>query len=68
VLTAANGSFAITPTSGTIFGMNVPAQQVVDQIAAVIGQNPSNISPGFVVDRLFTCSSVLMVDGRMAAT
>lgn len=65
VLTASNGTFAITPTSGTIFGMNVPARQVVDQIAAVIGQNPSNISPGFYVDRLFTCSSVLMVDGRM---
>jgi hypothetical protein len=67
VLTAVNGSFSITPTSGTIFGMNVPAQQVVDQIAAIIGQNPSDINPGFVVDRLFTCSSVLMVDGRMTA-
>jgi FecR-like protein len=66
VIAAQNGSFAITPTGGTIFGMNVPAQQVVDQVAAVIGQNPSNINPGFVVDRLFTCNSVLMVDGRMA--
>jgi len=64
VLTAHNGVFDIMPTGGTIFGMNVPAQQVVDQIAAAIGQNPSNVSPGFTVDRLFTCNSVLMVDGR----
>jgi hypothetical protein len=55
------------PTGGTIFGMNVPAQQVVDQIAAVIGQNPQNVSPGFVVDRLFTCNSVMMVDGRVGS-
>jgi hypothetical protein len=67
VLTAQNGAFAITPTGGTIFGLNVPAQQVVDQIAAIVGQNPSDINPGFGVDRVFTCSSVLMVDGRMAA-
>lgn len=67
VLIAQNGSFAILPTGGTIFGMSVPARQVVDQIAAVIGQNPSEINPGFVVDRLFTCNSVLMVDGRTSA-
>jgi hypothetical protein len=67
VLIAQNGAFAIMPTGGTVFGMNVPARQVVDQIAAVIGQNPSSISPGFIVDRLFTCSSVLMVDGRTSA-
>ena len=67
VLTAQNGALVIMPTGGTIFGMNVPAQQVVDQIAAVIGQNPSDVNPGFVVDRLFTCSSVMMVDGRMTA-
>ena len=67
VLVAQNGKFAIMPTGGTIFGMNVPARQVVDQVAAVIGQDPSSISPGFYVDRLFTCSSVLMVDGRMTA-
>ena len=64
VLAALNGSFAILPTGGTIFGMNVPARQVVEQIAAVIGQDPSDIKPGFFVDRLFTCSSVLMVDGH----
>ena len=67
VLTAYNGVFQIMPTGGTIFGMNVPAQQVVDQIAAVIGQNPNNVNPGFVVDRLFTCNSVMMVDGRVGS-
>ena len=66
VLVAHNGSFDIMPTSGTIFGMNVPAQQVVQQIAAAIGQDPSNVNPGFKVDRLFTCNSVMIVDGRLA--
>jgi hypothetical protein len=65
VLAARNGVFDIMPTGGTVFGMNVPAQQVVQQIAAAIGQNPSNVSPGFIVDRLFTCNSVMMVDGRL---
>ena len=65
VLVAHNGVFDIMPTGGSVFGMNVPAQQVVQQIAAAIGQDPSNVSPGFVVDRLFTCNSVMMVDGRL---
>jgi hypothetical protein len=64
VMVAHDGVFDIMPTSGTVFGMNVPAQQLVQQIASVIGQDPSNISPGFVVDRLFTCNSVMMVDGQ----
>ena len=67
VLVAHNGVFEILPTSGTVFGMNVPAQQLVQQIANVIGQDPSNVNPGFIVDRLFTCNAVLMVDGRTAA-
>ena len=67
VMITHDGVFDIMPTSGTMFGMNVPAQQVVQQIASIIGQDPSNISPGFVVDRLFTCNSVMMVDGRAAA-
>jgi len=67
VLIARDGVLDILPTSGTIFGMSVPVQQLVQQIAATIGQDPSNINPGFVVDRLFTCNSVLMVDGRAAA-
>ncbi|HKC19482.1 MAG TPA: hypothetical protein VKE27_07585, partial [Candidatus Dormibacteraeota bacterium] len=67
VLVARDGVLAAMPTSGTLFGMSVPAQQLVQQIAATIGQDPSNINPGFVVDRLFTCSSVLVVDGHVSA-
>ena len=68
VLTAHDGLLHIMPTGGTIFGLNVPAQQVVNQVAAVIGQNPNSVNPGFVVDRLFTCDSVMMVDGRVAGS
>jgi ferric-dicitrate binding protein FerR (iron transport regulator) len=64
VLVAHNGVLDIMPTGGNVFGMNLPAQQVVQQIAAAIGQDPSNVSPGFMVDRLFTCNAVMMVDGR----
>jgi len=64
VLTARDGTLAIQPVSGNMFGLSVPAQQVVQQIAQIIGTDPSNISPGFMVDRLFTCSAVLIVDGR----
>ncbi len=67
VLVAHNGVFDIMPTSGTVFGMSVPAQQLVQQIGAAIGQDPSNVNPGFMVDRLFTCNSVMMVDGRSGA-
>jgi hypothetical protein len=66
VLVAHNGSLDITPVGGNVFGLSVPAQQIVQQVAAAIGQNPSNVRPGFVVDRLFTCKSVLIVDGRHA--
>jgi hypothetical protein len=66
VLVVHNGVFNIMPTSGSVFGMNVPAAQVVQQIAAAIGQDPSNVNPGFTVDRLFTCNSVMMVDGHIA--
>ena len=64
VLGAHNGTFDIMPTGGSAFGLNLPAQQVVQQVAAAIGQDPSNVNPGFHVDRLFTCNSVLIVDGR----
>jgi ferric-dicitrate binding protein FerR (iron transport regulator) len=67
VLVAHNGVFDIMPTGGNVFGLSVPAQQIVQQIAAAIGQDPSNVNPGFIVDRLFTCNSVMMVDGRTAA-
>ena len=67
VMIAHDGVLDVMPTSGTIFGMSVPAQQLVQQIAATIGQDPSSIDPGFQVDRLFTCDAVLMVDGQSAA-
>jgi hypothetical protein len=54
----------IVAVGGTVFGVNVPAQQLVQQIASVIGEDPANINPGYTVDRLFACSSVVMIDGR----
>jgi hypothetical protein len=66
VLVVHSGVLDITPVGGSVFGLNVPAQQVVQQVAAAIGQDPSNVNPGFVVDRLFTCNSVMVVDGRHA--
>jgi hypothetical protein len=64
VLVAHNGSLDITPVGGNVLGLSIPAQQVVQQVAQAIGQDPSNIKPGFMVDRLFTCRSVLIIDGR----
>jgi hypothetical protein len=66
VIVAHNGVLDIMPTGGSVFGMSVPAQQIVQQIAAALGLDPSNLSPGFKVDRLFTCNSVMMVDGRLS--
>jgi hypothetical protein len=53
--------------SATVFGLSVPSQQIVQQIGSAIGQDPSTVNPGFTVDRLFTCNSVLIVDGRVGA-
>jgi hypothetical protein len=64
VMVAHNGSLDITAVGATVFGLSVPAQQIVGQIGTAIGQDPSHVNPGFTVDRLFTCSSVLMIDGR----
>jgi hypothetical protein len=51
---------------GTVLGVSVPAQQLVTQIGAAIGQNPTNLNTGYTVDRLFACDSVVMIDGRHA--
>jgi FecR protein len=64
VLAMHGGALAIFAVGATVFAVSVPAQQIVQQIGTAIGQDPTNINPGFVVDRLFTCSGVLMIDGR----
>jgi ferric-dicitrate binding protein FerR (iron transport regulator) len=64
VLTMHGGALEIVAVGATVFNVSVPAQQIVQQIGAAIGQDPTNINPGFAVDRLFTCSGVLMIDGR----
>ena len=56
----------VMAVSGTVFGVNVPAQQVLQQIGSMAGQDPSNVNPGFMVDRLFTCNAVVMIDGHHA--
>jgi hypothetical protein len=58
------GVIEIIAVGATVFGVNVPAQQLVQQIGSAIGQNPTNLSPGYIVDRLFACNSVVMIDGR----
>ena len=66
LLVAHGGAIEIIPVGGTVLGVNVPAQQLVKQIGAAIGQDPTNLSPGYTVDRLFACNSVVMIDGRHA--
>lgn len=67
MLVPRKGVIDITAVSATVFGLSVPSQQIVQQIGSAIGQDPSKVNPGFTVDRLFTCNSVLMVDGRFAS-
>ncbi|MHB8614027.1 MAG: FecR family protein [Candidatus Dormibacteraceae bacterium] len=59
-----NGVVEIMAVGATVFGVNVPAQQIVQQIGSAIGQDPTNLNIGFLVDRLFACDSVVMIDGR----
>jgi FecR protein len=58
------GVLEIFPVGATVFNVSVPATQIVQQIGAAIAQDPTNINPGYKVDRLFTCQGVLMIDGR----
>jgi hypothetical protein len=60
------GVLEIFPVGATVFNLSVPATQIVQQIGAAIAQDPTNINPGYKVDRLFTCSGVLMIDGRIS--
>jgi hypothetical protein len=64
VLFMHGGVLQIFAVGATVFSVSVPAQQIVQQIGAAIAQDPTNINPGYVVDRLFTCKGVLMIDGR----
>jgi hypothetical protein len=61
------GVLEIFAVGATVFNVSVPAAQVVQQIGAAIAQDPTNINPGYKVDRLFTCNGVLMIDGRTGA-
>lgn len=64
LLYAHAGNLGAIPVAASAFGINIPAQQAAQQIGAALGQDPSNIGVGFHIDRLFTCSGVLMIDGR----
>jgi hypothetical protein len=59
------GVLEIFPVGASVFNVSVPATQIVQQIGAAIAQDPTNINPGYKVDRLFTCNGVLMIDGRV---
>jgi hypothetical protein len=67
VLFMHGGALEIFAVGATVFNVSVPAGQIVQQIGSAIAQDPTNINPGYVVDRLFTCSGVLMIDGRTHA-
>jgi len=64
LLFAHGGNLGIIPLAATAFGLNIPAQQAAQQIASALGDDPSNLSLGFHIDRLFTCGGVVMIDGR----
>jgi hypothetical protein len=64
LLVARGGVLEIMAVGAKVFGVSVPAQQIVQQIGTAVGQDPSNLNPGFTVDRLFACNSVVMIDGR----
>ena len=66
LLVAHGGVIEIIAVGGSVFGVSVPAQQIVQPIGSAIGQDPTNLSPGYKVDRLFACNSVVMIDGRHA--
>jgi hypothetical protein len=66
LLVARGGTIDIMAVGGKVFGVNVPAQQIVQSVGTAIGQDPSNLNPGFTVDRLFACNSVVMIDGHHA--
>jgi hypothetical protein len=64
VLVNRAGAMMIVADSAAVFGVHVPATQILQQIGAAAGQDPSMVSPGFTLDRLFTCKSILIIDGH----
>jgi hypothetical protein len=64
VLFMHGGVLELVAAGATVLNTGIPAVQIVQQIGSAIGQDPSDINPGFVVDRLFTCNGVLIIDGR----
>jgi hypothetical protein len=66
LLVTHGGVIEIIAVGGSVLGVSVPAQQIVQQIGSAIGQDPTNLGVGYKVDRLFACNSVLMIDGRHA--
>lgn len=60
------GNIGVIPLAASAFGISIPPIQAGQQIASALGQDPSNISLGFHVERLFTCQNVLMIEGRTA--
>ena len=66
VLMKHGDGLAVVAVGATAFGLSVPAEQIMSQIGSTVGQDPSNINVGFIVDRLFTCDGVIIIDGRTA--
>jgi hypothetical protein len=66
LLYAHGGNIGVIALAASAYGASVPAPWAESQIASVLGQDPSNISLGFHVERLFTCQNVLMIEGRTA--
>jgi len=64
VLLKHGDGLAIVAVGATAFGLRVPAEQIMSQIGSTVGQDPSNIGVGFIVDRLFTCGGVVIIDGH----
>ncbi len=67
VLLRRGNGLEVIAVGATAFGFNVPAEQIMSQIGSVVGQDPSSINVGFIVDRLFTCNGVVIIDGRATA-
>jgi FecR protein len=64
VLVNHGGVLMVIAISATVFGIHIPAGQILQQIGAAARQDPSTINPGFTVDRLFTCQHILVIDGH----